>query len=59
MRREIKTSCDNWNDKGKMQLGKTARKDGWTNKGAQNRNSDRSIESDEGQRCLRGHNCLR
>ena len=38
-----------------MQLGKIGRKDGWKNKIAVWRTSDRRNESDEGSRCMEGH----
>ena len=49
VKRETRTSCDNWNDRRKTQQGKTALKVvGWTNKVAKSRMSDRCAKSVEG-----------
>ena len=48
-RRETGTFSDNWNDRRKMQQGRTARKDiGWTNKVDKCRISNRYTKSDRG-----------
>ena len=50
---DCRTSCDNWNVRRETQQGKKAREDnGWTNKGAISRASDRYTKRVEGWRCV-------